>query len=104
MNYLDTLAEAIHRTAHPDGVLVNAEYWMLYRLYAVLALAKGTATTRADVHDAWTAWANTYQPGHRSAVPFDTLTPEVQALDQPYVDAIHTVARTISRRAAPPEG
>ena len=68
----------------------------LYRLYAVLALTKGEAVTRRDVHDAWSAWTASFHPSHRSLKPFEELTPEVQELDQPYVDAIHAVARELS--------
>lgn len=94
MNYLDDLAREIYYVAEGDGEIATDD-WLLYRVYAVLALAKGKQTTAKDVHDAWTAWANTYRPGHRSAVPFEALTPQVQALDQPYVDAIHAVARLL---------
>lgn len=97
-NYLDALAEAIYAEADSDLPLTG-EDWPLYRLYAVLALAKGTQTTPRDAHNAWAAWAAAFQPNHRSLVPYDMLTPEVQALDQPYVDAIHAVARRVDRCA-----
>jgi hypothetical protein len=32
-------------------------------------------------------------PNHRSLRPMSELSPEVQAADQPYLDAIRTVAR-----------
>lgn len=61
--------------------------------YAVLVLVKGKKTTSADVHEAWSAWAiQRYQGQHRSLVPFADLPPEVQALDDPYRDAIRRVA------------
>lgn len=94
MNYLDDLAREIYFIAEGESAIA-AEDWPLYRGYAVLALAKGEQATAKDVHDAWVAWANTYRPGHRSAVPFEALTVAVQALDQPYVDAIHAVTRLL---------
>lgn len=67
----------------------------LLELFGFLALTIGRGTTREDVHDAWAVWMNDIRPDHRSLVPFDELTPEVQAKDQPYVDAIHRAARAL---------
>jgi hypothetical protein len=64
----------------------------LLRLYALLVLAKGADTTLRDVHDAWALWRNETQPDHRSLIPFEQLSPDVQALDRPYMEAIHAVA------------
>ena len=69
--------------------------YQLYLIYAVLVLAKGLGTVPADVHDAWSAWSAAIDNRHRSLVPFNDLSPEVQALDDPYVDAIRTVAREL---------
>jgi hypothetical protein len=68
----------------------------LYLGYAVLAIVKGTHTTSADVHEAWSAWATVlYDGSHRSIVPFDDLEPFVQAYDDEYRDAIHKVVPMI---------
>lgn len=64
----------------------------LLRLYALLVLVRGDATTLADVHDAWALWQTMTCPDHRSLVPFDQLSPQVQELDRPYVEAIHRTA------------
>lgn len=64
----------------------------LIDLYVLLALTRGTETTLEDVHDAWSVWRNTGSPHHRSLVPFDDLTPEVQELDRKYMEAIHDAA------------
>lgn len=64
----------------------------LARLYALLALVKGEDTTLEDVHDAWAIWANIDRPHHKSLVPFDMLTEDVQELDEPYRHAIVQVA------------
>lgn len=65
----------------------------LTRLYALLCLTKGERVTNRDVHDAWSAWRVEIEPDHRSLVPFDQLTPDVQELDTPYRIAIREVAK-----------
>ena len=106
MSYINDLAVAIYREAEgPDDMPLNLA--PLYLGYAVLALAKGPAVTAEDVHDAWAAWASeAYDDQHRSLVPFGQLTPAVQALDEPYVDAIRRVAavfRAALAATAPPD-
>ena len=66
----------------------------LLDLYTLLVLQarRGRPVTSEDVHDAWAVWTSRLRPGHRSLVPFDALTPEVQALDDPYRDAIARAA------------
>lgn len=91
MNYIDELATKIHRAAPPD---TEPWDWLpLYRIYAVLALAKGEAVSDTDVHDAWAAWAATYQPDHRSLIEFYDLPKHTRELDTPYAAAIRSVAR-----------
>lgn len=89
--YIDRFARAIHDEIAPDK-LPDAETTLLFRLYAVLALAKGAGVTLEDVHDAWAAWMAGIDPGHRSLRPFRELSDDVRLQDQPYVDAIHRVA------------
>ncbi|MEV4454554.1 hypothetical protein [Microbispora sp. NPDC049633] len=92
MSYLSDDAALIRRyldrTAQPppesDG---------LFLLYAVLMRAKGEQVTASDVHDAWTAWTLTRDPGHPALLPFVELSPEIRALDLPYMRAIHSAAR-----------
>jgi len=64
----------------------------LLDLYLLLVLTKGVNTSRKDVHDAWAVWRSRTDPGHRSIVPFEELTEQVQALDQPYVETIVKVS------------
>ena len=97
MNYIDALAQAIYDAVPHDGP-IEADEWPLYRLYAVLGLVKGQDVALEDVHDAWAAWRSETNPWHRSLVPFADLAPDVQALDQPYVDAIKRAMA--ERRAA----
>lgn len=93
MNYIDALADRIWQLAEPKAVRMSNGDLPLYRLYAVLARAKGTATTPEDVHDAWSAWMSGLVANHRSLVPFSDLEPHVQHLDDLYVAAIHAAAR-----------
>lgn len=83
--YIDQVAAAI-------GELVGDCPVDLLRLYAVLALTTGDATSREHVHDAWAAWRVATNPDHAALVPYDDLGAEVQALDEPYAAAIREVA------------
>lgn len=96
MNYIDKLALEIYRHSEPDGTPDEADA-VLYRIYAVLALSKGEETTAKDVHDAWSAWMAGQFPEHRSLIPFDELSEDVQRYDDEYVEAIHAVSRTHGR-------
>lgn len=98
MNYIDEIAERIYLVNDPTGE-ISAEDMELHRIYAVLALTRGENTSRQDVHNAWSAWAASWQPAHGSLVPFWRLKLETQMSDQPYVDAIRTVAREMRERA-----
>jgi hypothetical protein len=69
----------------------------LIDLYALLALTRGTDTTLKDVHDAWSVWRNTSKPDHKSLIPFEQLTVEVQELDRIYMTAIHETAKAAAR-------
>ena len=92
--YLDRIAAEIWRTAQPETDFPDDEL-PLYRVYAVLLLAKGTAVTNEDVHDAWVAWALEYDPESRHLKPFKELSLAVQERDQRFVAAIREVAGRI---------
>lgn len=91
MNYLDLIAADIQRTADPESTPPDDDL-PLYRLYAVLLLAKGQAVTLEDVHNAWAAWASDHEPESWNLKPFKQLSLNVQRKDQAYVDAILEVA------------
>ncbi len=95
MNYLDLLAAEIQRIADPDAVPPDDDL-PLYRLYAVLLLAKGQEVTEEDVHNAWVAWASDHDPESEHLKPFKELSLGVQRRDQPFADAIRTVARDLA--------
>lgn len=75
-------------TAHPPG-----DDDALFLGYAVLMRAKGLEVTAEDVHDTWSAWMLARNPSHPAAVPFDELQVDAQAIDLPYVEAIHAAAK-----------
>jgi hypothetical protein len=86
------------RSELPDGVKPPGDSDGLFVLYAVLMRAKGERVTLSDVHDAWAAWTLATQGDHKSLVPFESLDPETQDEDSPYVEAIRRAARRAARR------
>lgn len=89
MNYVREFKEELRRELPEcDNVLLD--------LYTLLGLTLGTEVTEQDVHDAWSVWKNPVDPNHRSLVPFEQLSREVQDLDTKYVEAIRTVAWKLS--------
>lgn len=89
-NYIDSLADDIGLAL--DGRSCSSD---LLRLYALLALVKGTEVTLEDVHNAWAVWRAETKPGHPALVTFGDLSPETQALDIPYRDAIRKLASPV---------
>jgi hypothetical protein len=84
-NYIDRIASQV------EALLPDCPKELL-RIYALLILVKGTFVTAQDVHDAWSVWTAAVRPDHRSLVPFDELTPQVQELDEPPRRAIAQLA------------
>ncbi len=84
---------ALIRAELPPQLQPPATCDALFLVYAVLMRAKGEAVTAADVHDAWAAWTVSTRGEHECLVPFESLDPEVQDRDLPYVEAIHRAAR-----------
>jgi hypothetical protein len=90
MSYLDEVAIRI-RDEVPEAQR-GEDALDLFRLYAVLALAKGESVDARDVHNAWSAWMQQREPDHKALRPFDELDKETRAADCPYVLAIRAVA------------
>jgi hypothetical protein len=104
MTYLDVLADEIRR-AVPSDALPNEDTSSLFRMYAVLLLAKGQEVAREDVHNAWVAWMLDRGETHESLVPFAELSAETQAEDSPFMVAVRSVARQRgAERDEPPSG
>jgi hypothetical protein len=89
MNYVQKIKNALQEF-HP-----NMDSEML-DVYALLVLVRGEDTSLKDVHDAWSVWKNNIRPDHKSLIPFEELTLEVQNLDEKYAKSIRIVA-TIHR-------
>lgn len=91
MNYIQKLATEIKDNTPPDAAPDEGTD-DLFLIYACLALAKGSSTTSADVHNAWSAWMSKTNPNHESIKPFDELPHETRQEDSPFVQAIRSVA------------
>jgi hypothetical protein len=100
MSYLDDLATRIHGHALAAGLLTGDltafKLDSLFRLYAVLALAKGEEVTPEDVHNAWAAWRQDADEDHSALRPFTELDHAKQAQDRPYAEAIRSAVRELS--------
>lgn len=94
LTYLDGLGARI-RAHVPKADLPDENTRGLFRIYAVLMLAKGTAVTSEDVHNAWAAWMAGIDPDHEALVPFQDLDADVASDDEPFAQAIRTVAKDL---------
>lgn len=89
MSYVETARMALrYRLPNLDEELLD--------LYTLLTLVRGQDVTLKDVHDAWSVWRTRTQPGHRSAIPFEELSHEVQELDRKYAEAIREAAKDLA--------
>ena len=90
-NYIQKIQELLDIELGGKGSINES----LLGIYALLVLVIGENCTNEDVHDAWSVWSNVLDPKHRSLIPFNELTKEVQDLDEPYKQAIIKVAKLI---------
>jgi len=93
MTYIDRIANQI-RDALPPKDRPGEHAEELYRLYALLVLTTGEATTLENVHDAWSTWMTAHQPHHESIRPFRQLDAGTRNEDRPYLNAIRSIAAT----------
>jgi hypothetical protein len=91
VSYISQIASEIAAEL-PQELLPDEHADELMLLYAVLATSVGTAVTSEQVHDAWVAWMTYRGENHRSMVPFDQLSQDVQREDEPFAQAIRRVA------------
>lgn len=91
MNYIEKTKNSLDEILKMNGT----PYEELLEVYALLALTVGESCTNEHIHDAWSVWQNKTQPDHRSLKPFSELTKEVQDLDEPYRQAVITVANSL---------
>jgi hypothetical protein len=88
--YLDSIADRI-RAHIAEEKLPRENVEELFRLYAVLLLAKGLDVTQSDVHNVWAVWTAERTPEHESLVPYTELPSDIQEEDRVFVDAIRRV-------------
>lgn len=94
-SYAQRAIDALYSQITEDGEDLNEQDSVLALLYTTLVLTKGEDTTLEDVHDAWSVWAARYEPWRQSLVPFAELPDQIQAYDEPYLEAIQTAASDI---------
>lgn len=92
MTYLDCLAKRILDRVPQSEIPDEPNIFGLFRIYAVLLLAKGASIESKDVHNAWVAWMLGIDPRHPSLIPFAELDDNTAADDMPYVQAIMSIA------------
>lgn len=81
MNYVETIRKGIaEQMPDADTKLID--------LYALLGVVFGSAVNEEDVHNAWSVWQNEKDGTHRSLIPFDDLSADIQALYTKYVEII----------------
>ncbi|MFC7375578.1 hypothetical protein ACFQS2_00365 [Brachybacterium sp. GCM10030267] len=95
LNYLDNIALQI-RARVPASNLPDDDVRGLFRIYAVLLLAKGVAVAPEDVHNAWAAWMIEKDSTHEAIVPFSALPRDVALEDTLYAEAIRIAAEMMS--------
>ena len=96
MNYIEEIADEIAMEMGEPAPGQNRRD--LFVLYALLALVKGQVVTKRNVHDAWVVWMDLQgEHFHHAMVPFDKLSAEAQASDEPYVEAIRRAAARVVR-------
>lgn len=80
-----------------DNQLGREQNPALIEFYTILALTKGSETTMQDVHDAWSLHTSIDSPDHPSIRPFDHLPESIQEMDRRFMEAIHEVAKEVTR-------
>jgi hypothetical protein len=92
-NYIQKVYDLLEEELKMGGT----DYQDLQEVYALLVMTVGVNCKKKHVHDAWSVWQNRTQPNHRSLIPFEDLTKEVQELDEPYRLAIIKVAQALTQ-------
>ena len=90
-NYIEQVKEELATYIDVEDELLD--------LYVLLVVIRGVRTTKENVHDAWAVWKNKTDPQHKSMIPFNDLTKEVQELDREYTEAIIETAEKINQSA-----
>ena len=81
-----------HKVAERIGNVVSDKFVPFYTQLVLTALSLNVKITEEMVHDAWSlAMYNDTTNFHRSMIPFNLLSKEVQDLDKPYVEKLNEV-------------
>lgn len=81
-----------HKVAERIGNVVSDKFVPFYTQLVLTALSLNVKITEEMVHDAWSlAMYNDTTSFHRSMIPFNLLSKEVQDLDKPYVEKLNEV-------------
>lgn len=91
-NYIQIVEDKLEERLKMRGT----PYEDLLQVYGLLVFVVGERCTKRNIHDAWSVWQNLTQPEHRSLLPFDELTREVQRLDEEYRRAVVAVAKELA--------
>ena len=87
-NYIENVKHVLRKKIDVEEDLLD--------LYALLVLVKAHGVTWQDVHDAWSVWRTKTDSQHKSIVPFEALSEEVQRMDKEYADAIKETAEELN--------
>lgn len=91
--YVHTVADKISEVFRTKQSVLSETFIPFYTQLVLTALSLNIDITAEMVHDAWSvSMYNKDSIGfHRSMIPFDDLTKEVQELDNPYVKKLNDV-------------
>lgn len=91
--YVHKVIEKVDEAFRTETSFLSQDFVNFYSHLVLTALSLDIELTKEMVHDAWsvvTYYKDTLKL-HPSMKPFDYLTPEVQELDQPYVEKLNEV-------------
>ena len=91
--YVHKVIEKVDSAFRTENSSLSQDFVNFYSHLVLTALSYDIKFTREMVHDAWSVviYYKDSSKLHPSMKPFDYLTPEVQELDQPYVDKLNEV-------------
>jgi hypothetical protein len=95
--YLDDIAARIRQQLPSELLPDEAGIDELLRLYALLVQAKGVDVTAEDIHDAWSVWMASRDPGHDAIKPYGDLDAATKQEDAPFLSAVRTVATDLHK-------
>lgn len=84
MNYIQEIKQDLSKRINVESDLLD--------LYTLIVFLKGKEATLENIHDAWAIWRNNTKPDHKSIIPFNELTKEIQEMDREYTEAIKATA------------